>query len=264
MVLYLYTMKNFNQIPDTDGKYLVNRAGEIMRASTGKLLKPATGTNGYLRLTLRLRGKSIGFSVHRLVASAFLPNPVGHAVVNHLNGIKTDNRPENLEWCSYRENSIHANRTGLTPGPPAWAKGKFGAAHNRSKQVYAYAMGGGLVGTYGSGNEAARQLGITPAAVAKLLTSGQFSRRDRYLFAHDPLTMDEIATKREKLADFRAATGARQQRPVRAMDASLNVMGEYGSLLEAAKAHGITSGNVMDSLRFNRTNRKTNLRFSYA
>lgn len=64
--------------------------------------------NGYLRLNLRLNGVRKTIEVHRLVADAFIPKPVGCNTVNHLNEIKTDNRVSNLEWTTNAENTLYS------------------------------------------------------------------------------------------------------------------------------------------------------------
>lgn len=79
----------------------------------GKFITQHLSSRGYLYATICKNGESKKLRIHRAVAAHFIPNPADALVVNHLNGIKTDNRVENLEWCSYSENTKHAYATGL-------------------------------------------------------------------------------------------------------------------------------------------------------
>lgn len=86
----------------------------------GKILKPFN-FGGYLNVGLFGTLSKPTQAVHRLVAFAFIPNPENKPCVNHINGVKTDNRLENLEWVTNYENSQHAiNVLGVAP----WNKGK--------------------------------------------------------------------------------------------------------------------------------------------
>ena len=78
-----------------------------------KVIANALSTDGYCVLGIWKNGVMKRTSQHRLVAEAFIPNPYNKPVVNHINGIKTDNRVENLEWCTHAENLNHAFETGL-------------------------------------------------------------------------------------------------------------------------------------------------------
>jgi uncharacterized protein YerC len=77
-------------------------------------LKSIKGNNGYCSVDLCKDGKVKKYSIHRLVAQAFIPNPENKPQVNHINGIKTDNRLSNLEWCTRSENILHSFKTGLS------------------------------------------------------------------------------------------------------------------------------------------------------
>lgn len=96
--------------------YEVNELGEIRNTNynkTGKtkLLKPHTEYDGYKHIWFYTPVKK-KVQVHRIVAEAFLPNPHNLPYVNHLNGVRGDNRVENLEWCTNSRNQKHAFECG--------------------------------------------------------------------------------------------------------------------------------------------------------
>lgn len=98
--------------------YFATRNGEIFSSKSGrmKLLK-GSSSSGYRLAVFSLHGKVTRKLAHRLIAEMFIPNPEGKPQVNHINGDRTDNRVENLEWTTSSENSIHAYKF-LDKKPP--------------------------------------------------------------------------------------------------------------------------------------------------
>lgn len=97
--------------------YSINKLGEVRNNRTETILKHSTNRYGYTTLNLWINGKKKTQSLHRALAIAFIPNPENKRCVNHINGNKSDNRIENLEWATDSENQKHSYNTGLSSKP---------------------------------------------------------------------------------------------------------------------------------------------------
>jgi hypothetical protein len=91
--------------------YKVSNLGRV--ASYRKILAVNVLNSGYLSVQFKIAGNNVNRLVHRLVAEAFIENPENKKEVNHKNGEKTLNIPENLEWVTSSENKLHALNSGL-------------------------------------------------------------------------------------------------------------------------------------------------------
>lgn len=115
-------------VPDLGNMYKISSYGRLLSLNYNRqniskiIILPIL--KGYHRVAISVNNIKGNFSVHRLVAMAFIPNPNNLPFINHINGIKTDNRVENLEWCTASYNLKHAFRTGL--------KSNAGEKHSKS------------------------------------------------------------------------------------------------------------------------------------
>ena len=110
----LYLVSNLGRVKNIRYKHGSKVAGvEGKIVVRDKILKPFSTSKGYMHIELsKLNGESKTFKVHRLVMEAFT-SPCSDMQVNHINGIKSDNRLENLEWVTQSENTRHAIKLGL-------------------------------------------------------------------------------------------------------------------------------------------------------
>ena len=106
-----------------EGVYAITSCGRVYshsrvngqgRLQKGRWMKPQVDKDGYLKVRLQLNGTSKYCMVHRLVAMAFLPNPLNHPVINHKNEVKDYNDVSNLEWCTIQYNTEYSRSKKVT------------------------------------------------------------------------------------------------------------------------------------------------------
>ncbi len=122
-------MEEWKDIPEFEGIYQVSNLGRIRSLDrtfiskkdkrtwhiAGTIGTPALKSTGYPHKRFKHNGFIKGYIIHRLIAQLFIPNPLNLPEVNHKDGIKTNNKVDNLEWVTQRENMRHAAKSGLLP-----------------------------------------------------------------------------------------------------------------------------------------------------
>ena len=145
----------------TNNLYSISDSGKVKNNKTGKILTPVKTHNGYFRVGLPCKL----YRIHRLVAESFIPNPENKPFVNHINGVKTDNRVENLEWVTAKQNINHSWRIGLSK--PRYENIK------QPKKVVQMDLQGNIIQTFNSLMDAERATGINNSGISKVCRGKQ-------------------------------------------------------------------------------------------
>jgi len=154
-------MEQWKAIQGYEGRYEVSNLGRVRSLDLvlsnghfyrGQIISPRKNNGGYMLVNLSRSNKVRTFSLHRLVANAFIANVSNCKQVNHINEDKTDNRAVNLEWCSASYNTRYGHRNDTM-------------INQRKKAVCQFTMDGNLVNNFPILSLAARETGINAAHI---------------------------------------------------------------------------------------------------
>lgn len=173
----------WKDIKGYEGLYQISNQGRIkslarkvnymssQRNVREKIKKTFVGSRGYERVELSRDGINKKYNVHRIVAKTFIDNPENKLEVNHKNGIKTDNRVENLEWCTSKENQVHAIKMGLQkPSEKQKAFISKYSRENKPKIVIQMNLNRKVLREWKSAVEAEKETGISAKSISQCVT----------------------------------------------------------------------------------------------
>ena len=205
-----YQVSNMGRVRSLD-RWRLNERPHFIK---GMMLNPSLNKrSGYLRVSLSDGHRNYKhIEMQRLVALHFVPGYKKGLVVNHINEIKTDNRAENLEWCTYQYNLNYSDVV-------AWKR----------KPVYQYDLDGNFVKKFKCGNQAEQELGFT---IVHAIYGSKRGYTHGFLFSQEPHTKEywNKVTKENKCSIRRVAQ----------YDDNGNEIARFNSVTKAAKAMDVT------------------------
>lgn len=145
--------ESWKDVKEYEGLYQVSTLGRIKSLKYKKVMLPAKGKDGYLKICFTKNNKKKTIKIHRIVAENFIPNPMNLSQVNHIDGNKNNNSVSNLEWCTQSENMQHAFKNHLIVR-------KKGKDSSKAKKVNQYSLTGKFIRQWDCIADVTRKLGI--------------------------------------------------------------------------------------------------------
>lgn len=223
----LQMKENWKKIEGFDGKYYISTNGEIYSIPAKRILKTCISNTGYELVCLRSpNGKRKQYTVHRLVALTFLPNPENLPIINHKDENKLNNKVENLEWCTYSYNSTygeHLNKKNRTLHSPS--RKECWIINLESKELM----------HFDSLNEAADFLQTKSTKLANV-AKGKYAQHKGWYVSFSPIDAETsipdvfITHHRKTKRNASGYLGVSYDKRVKKYRASITIDGKYHSL----------------------------------
>lgn len=171
-----------------EGLYLIDSIGNVISmpkymgenfVNKYNILNHKVNRHGYKEVALTKDGKTTTYLLHRLIAIHFVDNPNGYDCVNHKNGIKSDNRIENLEWCTHQQNTKHAYDNNISGFKDSCNKGiQRMNEYNQYVSVVLISPEGDEI-SFSSSSAAAEYLGTTKDEITRAIRKCQRVKKHR-------------------------------------------------------------------------------------
>ena len=179
----LYQVSTLGRVRSLD-KYVNTKNRNVDKVlKRGKILKPTYNQDGYLTVSLYKDGKGTRFLVHRLVAEAFISNPLNLPVINHKDEVKDNNHPYNLEWCTDEYNKNYGTAIKRS-------------AEKRSKKVYQYDLQGNLINVWASTMDCDRN-GYDHRTISACCL-GKLKTHQNFIWSYKPIENFDINNYKNK------------------------------------------------------------------
>lgn len=165
--------------------FLVDENFNIYNKATGKKLSEYLGSDGYMHVRRREKGEIYYIRVHTLIANLFVENKNNYKYVNHIDSDKTNNSPDNLEWCTNSYNVKHAFRE------------NGDTFHKRNTHVVVYDLDGNYIETFKSLRKVGEVLNIDRHVVSRIL-KGERRNNYPYVFEYekDQSTIETVSNEK--------------------------------------------------------------------
>lgn len=158
------------EVKDTYGTYKISSYGRLAhwtKKNNWNILKNTNKNGDYFSVILYLQDKNIHTRIHRIVSQAFIPNPLNYPCINHKDGNKQNNKVENLEWCTYKQNLLHAKNIGL------W---RYNHPY-KCKPIYQYDLNGNFIAKFDNAQIAYKKTGVCARNILQVASKEEYNKR---------------------------------------------------------------------------------------